>query len=122
MTSLMTLALDGANWELGKFLSNVFSTIKNWGGLVILIIGAAMIVVSVYQVAKALMSHGQGQTSWPKIIIMFLLGGALIAAGGAAASGNDVFKWLTDIGAGGRNTIDQLGGGGTTTILWHMFH
>lgn len=119
MTSLMTLALSG--WELGTFLENVFSTIKDWGGLVILIIGAAMIVVSVYQVAKALMSHGQGQTSWPKIIIMFLLGGALIAAGGAAASGTDVFGWLTNIGAGGRETIDQLGGGSTTTILWHMF-
>lgn len=93
-----------AEWDLGNFLKNAGETLKRWGGLVLIILGAVMLIVAAYQIAKGLMTHGrQGQpTNWLVVIILLIVGGAFIAAGG--------WGWFQGIAAGGQKTINDLGG------------
>lgn len=105
MTNAMASLMAGipAAWDLGSFLQNATSTLKTWGGYVIVLIGVVMVIVSVYKIAKGLMSHGQGQpTNWAVAIILLVLGGAFMVGG---------FTFVSGIASGGKKTIEDLGNG-----------
>lgn len=101
-----------ANWSITAFLENLSDQLVEWGGLVMLLLGVVMVIVAVYQIATGLMSHGKKQTNWFVAGGLLLLGGALVAGGGAGT-----WTWVTDIAAGGKNTIDDLGAQGGGTIV-----
>jgi uncharacterized membrane protein len=95
-------------WDIGTFLQNATKTIKQWGSYLIILIGVVLIIVSIWQIAKGLISHGKGQTNWAVAIIMLIIGGALMAGG---------FGLVSTIASGGGQTINELGAGGTQTWL-----
>lgn len=73
--------------NIQQILENVANALGTWGNIIVLILGIAMIIVGVYQLAKALISHGKGQPpNWFIIIGLLLLGGLLIGTslGGVA--------------------------------------
>lgn len=98
-----------ATFDIEKFLTNSASKLKQWGGLLLILIGVIMMLVAVCKVASGLISHGKKQVSWVVCIVMFILGGALCSF----AAGPDAWNWIQNIAQGGKQTIDDLGGGGT---------
>lgn len=109
MVSLISVFMDGT-WDLGNFLKNATSTLKGWGGLLIMLIGVVMVIVSVYKIASGLISHGKKQTNWAVAIILLILGGAFIAGGwdfvsGIAKSGE---KTINDLGEGDPEHMDDV--------------
>jgi hypothetical protein len=101
-------ALPTAAWDLVSFLTNATSYVKTGGGALLILMGIAALVWGGVQLVIKLMggAQSQNQTSWIKIILMIIIGGA-IAVGG--------FSLVFTIGSGGKKTIDDLGGG---TFLW----
>lgn len=95
-------------WDIGTFLRNATKTIKQWGSYLIILIGVVLIIVSIWQIAKGLISHGKGQTNWAVAIIMLIIGGALMAGG---------FGLVSTIASGGGQTINELGAGTATWLL-----
>ena len=95
-------------WDIGTFLQNATKTIKQWGSYLIILIGVVLIIVSIWQIAKGLISHGKGQTNWAVAIIMLIIGGALMAGG---------FGLVSTIASGGGQTINELGAGTQTWLL-----
>jgi uncharacterized membrane protein len=87
-------------WDLGSFLQHSTETLKQWGGYLIILIGVVMVIASVYQIAKGLISHGKTQTNWAIAIILLILGGAFMVGG---------FSFVSNIASGGRKTIEDLG-------------
>ena len=76
------LASGGSSWTIGNALSALQETVGNYGKVIIGIIGLVMVIVSVYQIAKNLISHGKGQTNWVVTFALLLIGGALMLASG----------------------------------------
>lgn len=91
-------------FSIGKFLESSTETLKKWGGYLIVLIGVVMIVASVVQIAKGLMSKGGQPTNWAVVVLLLLLGGAFFAGG---------FEFVSRIAKGGQKTIEDLGSGGT---------
>lgn len=109
-------------WDIRTFLDNLGKTLKDWGSLIVVIIGVVMVIVSAYQIAKGLISHGKSQTNWAVTILLLVIGGALMASGG--------WDLLVNVAEGGKTTIENIGngtvggaGGAEDTILnvFHMF-
>ena len=98
MSVLNTMVLMA--WDLGSFLQHSTETLKKWGGYLIILIGVVMVIASVYQIAKGLISHGKTQTNWAIAIILLILGGAFMVGG---------FSFVSNIASGGRKTIEDLG-------------
>lgn len=87
-------------WDLGSFLQNSSKTLKQWGAYFIILVGVVMVIASVYQIAKGLISHGKGSTNWAVAIGLLLLGGAFMTGG---------FAFVAKIAGGGEKTISDLG-------------
>lgn len=109
---MMNLLSMPMAWDLGSFLQNATSTLKTWGGYLIILIGVVMVVWSVVMIARGLISHGKTQTSWPVAIILLILGGAFMVGG---------FSFVSNIAAGGKHTIEDLGDG-TILMLSTLLH
>ena len=80
----------GGSASIGTFLGKFQETLANYGGIATSIIGIAMVIVAIYQIAKGLMSGGKGQTNWVMTIALLLIGGALALMGGWNTVGNFV--------------------------------
>lgn len=109
---MMNLLSMPMAWDLGSFLRNATSTLKTWGGYLIILIGVVMVVWSVVMIARGLISHGKTQVSWPVAIILLILGGAFMVGG---------FSFVADIASGGKQTIEDLGNG-TILMLSTLLH
>ena len=109
---MMNLLSTPMAWDLGSFLQNATSTLKTWGGYLIILIGVVMVVWSVVMMARGLISHGKIQVSWPVAIILLILGGAFMVGG---------FSFVANIASGGKQTIEDLGNG-TILILSTLLH
>lgn len=109
---MMNLLSMPMAWDLGSFLQNATSTLKKWGGYLIILIGVVMVVWSVVMIARGLISHGKTQVSWPVAIILLILGGAFMAGG---------FSFVEKIASGGKQTIEDLGNG-TILMLSTLLH
>lgn len=95
------------SWTIGKALSALQQTIINYGKVIVGIVGLVMVIVSVYQIAKNLISHGKGQTNWVITFALLLVGGALMLTSS--------WNLLISIANGGNTTIDNLGKGQADT-------
>lgn len=103
--------------QIKDILQNFANSLGTWGNIIVLILGIAMVIVGVYQLAKALISHGKGQPpNWFVIIGLLLIGGLLIGT-----SLGDVSKLVQtgdadqilneNVDSGGQS---QMGDGGWT--------
>ena len=95
--------------SIGTFLSSFQETLARYGSIAVSIIGVAMVVVAIYQIAKGLMSGGKGQTNWVMTILLLLIGGALALTSGWGVVGKLVKTGnvtLTDMAQG---TADKSG-------------
>lgn len=108
MNTLYNLLASGSTTAgIGEFLSSFQETLANYGSIVSSIIGIAMVVVAIYQIAKGLMSGGKGQTNWVMTIALLLIGGALALVGGWGTVGNFVNigdKTITEMSQGNADT------------------
>ena len=75
----------------------------HYGSIIIILVGVAMIIVSIYQIAKNLIFHGKGQTNWVVTFALLIVGGAFAATGGwglFAGVAQGAQKTLNDMGQG----------------------
>ncbi|MEV7953031.1 hypothetical protein [Streptomyces sp. NPDC088141] len=101
---LTQASLPSAAWDLTSFLTNAKGQIQLWGGLLLMLIGAAGLVWGGVLLIKKLMGgqqHGQGH-GWGQIALLILVGGALGTGG---------WSLISTVGSGGQQTITDLGGG-----------
>lgn len=97
----MAFLLDGS-WDVGTFLENAGSTLKDWGGGVVLIIGVVMVIVGVVKLFWGLANHGKTQSNYLIIFLLIVIGGAFISGG---------WSFVEKIAKGGKQTIEDLGEG-----------
>ena len=107
---MMSKVLPMADWNLNNVLENTKTRLIDIGCLLMMVIGVVMIIVGIFKIAQALISHGKTQVNWPVNILLIVVG-ALFCAGSA------FFKTLTDSGEdsfGGAlaDELNSLGGGG----------
>lgn len=111
-TVMSPLAGSGDNaWTLNKFLTNAKGGVQTVGGSLIALLGVIMIIWGGVQIAKALLSHGKGQS--PNWVVCI----ALIVVGGAFATGG--LTLLSNIGRGGYSTVNDIGTGKDSDKLGH---
>ncbi|MCX5103413.1 MULTISPECIES: hypothetical protein [unclassified Streptomyces] len=102
---LAQASLPGAAWDVTSFLLNAKSQIQQWGGLLLMALGAVGLVWGGVLGIKKLMANPQSanqQSSWGTIALLILFGGALGTGG---------WSLVSTIGSGGQQTITDLGGG-----------
>lgn len=108
MSTMGLFAADG--WSIDTFFSKGGETIVKWGGYIIGIVGAILLIVGVVKAAKALMSHGKGQApNWGIIAAMILVGGVLFAGGIMAGTSSGGWQAVTNVSSAGTNLIKDLG-------------
>lgn len=100
-------ALPAANWDLQTLLENAGTYAKNVGGALLVLMGIVGLVWGGTLTIKKLMSSQQDNTSWGKIILLLIIGGAMASAG---------FGLVFMIGSGGEKTIKDLGTGGVILL------
>lgn len=94
--------LPFASWDLLSFLENATNYVRLAGGSALALMGTVGVIWGGVLLIKKLMATQQDQTSWGKVGGLILVGGALMVGG---------FSLLSTIAAGGRATIEDLGGG-----------
>lgn len=102
MLTVTGIMLD-KGWDLNTFLGNLGTAMKEWGRLIMIVLGVAMLIAAAFFIAKGLMSQGRGQTNWALVILLFVIGGVFLAGG--------VGGWNTfiDMSDGMNNTVQKLG-------------
>lgn len=100
-----------ATFDITQFGQNLYTKMREWGSVFIVILGVIMMIVAVYKIGKGLIQAGKGggQTNWAVAIALLIIGGALASFG---VAGTTAWEWIEGIAAGGKNTIDELGGAG----------
>lgn len=96
--------------SIGQFLSSFQETLARYGSIATSIIGVAMVVVGIYQIAKGLMSGGKGQTNWVMTIALLLIGGALALTSGWTTVGKLVKTGNVTLSDMAEGTADTSGG------------
>lgn len=111
MTGLISTLMA---WDLTSFLTNSTNQLQVWGGSFIMLLGVAMVVVGIYQLAKGLIAHGKTQVNWFVVVALIIAGGALLAGG---------WTLVSTIAKDGEKTIKELGnssGRASTIILSNL--
>ena len=78
--TLMSVLATGTDWSISKLLSNSGTTLQNWGALILVVLGAAAMIIAAVMIVRGLASK-QSQTSWGKVILLFVVGGICSVAG-----------------------------------------
>lgn len=85
-----------------EFFTNATTSAKTIGGAFITFLGAIMVVVSGYQIAKALIGHGKVQTNWFVTIALLIVGGVFLFGG---------ITMLVDLSQNLGEAVEGLGNG-----------
>lgn len=104
---MMFLAGNGGGWSINNVLNHTKERLVDWGSILIMVIGVVMIIVGIFKIAQALISHGKTQVNWVINILLIVIG-ALFCAGSV------FFRNLTSddangVGAGIQNELENLG-------------
>jgi hypothetical protein len=101
-------SLPTAAWDLESFLNNAKTYTENIGGLILMLLGVVALIWGAVQLVKKLMGNPQTsqQINWGTVALLIIVGGALSTGG---------FSLMKDVGSGGEETINDLGG--NTVIL-----
>ena len=92
-----------AEWDLKSFIENATEYARVIIGAIIVLLGVVAVGWAFYKgVSKLMGGQSAQQTSWGTVIVLFLVGGAAMVGGGAL---------IFSIAQGGKQTIDELGGG-----------
>lgn len=94
---------------IADICNNVADFMKALGSYIILIIGIALIIVSIIQVVKAFSERGQ--SNWGVIICCLLVGGLLTFGGWKIITNGSMWGGL------GKNTVDKMMEGTTPTAI-----
>ena len=97
-------------WDLASALNNGKVLMQTLGGSLLGVMGVAAVVVAVVK-AFGKVTNDQSRATWGKIIGTFLLGGMMLAGG---------IGLFIDIAGGAKETVDDLGGGIITSLLWRL--
>lgn len=94
----------GLMWTFSQFLNSLNGSINNWASVGVAVLGAVVLFVGIFQVAKGLMGGGHGQTNWPVAIGAIVIGGIMMFTG-----------WTTfqTIGNGIGTEVNGMGNGTT---------
>ena len=102
---LATGESDASNFSITSLLSNAGVALRTWGTFIVFILGVAAIIVATYKLVTGLASHGQKQTSWAVVIILYIVGGVCTFGGSTGA-----WNFLAGtIAGGGRTTVEEMG-------------
>lgn len=102
LTTDLAALLPTATWTLENFLGNADSAVRTLGGLFLVLLGAVAVIWGGTLLIKKLMSSEQDRTSWAKIILLLLIGGAF-AFGGTSL--------IFDVAGSSETTIRDIGEG-----------
>lgn len=113
VATLASPQLSTAAWDILSLLKNSKTWLQTAGGLLLMLMGVAGLVVGgVFLIIKLMGSAQSAQKhSWGQIVMLLLAGGAL-AAGGLAL--------ISKLASGSKTTIEQLGGGDIIAGLNHL--
>lgn len=104
------LHLAPAAFDVGSFLENATSTIKGWGGLLIILMGVVGLIVFAVMAIKKLMASEQQQSQeakWGRLVLLLIVSGGFMAGG---------WSLVSDLGSGGQTTIRDLGSGSAMVL------
>lgn len=114
---MLSLFANPMTFDITAFGTNLYKMLREWGNILVIIIGVVMMIVAVWQIAKGLIQHGKAQVSWAVAIALLIIGGALASFGATSLADpdNGAWGWIEKIASGGRTTIEDLGqpAGGT---------
>ena len=100
--SFFVMAANDANkWTIDQFLKNLNTSLTGWGRLLVTVLGVAMLIVGIFNIAKGMMGGGRGQVNWVLNIALIVVGGALAFSGG--------WDLLTNISKGTGESLNSLG-------------
>lgn len=105
------LAESGADqFSITNLLVNAGTSLRQWGSLIVFVAGIVAIIIGVVKLVSGLASHGQKQTSWVVVVLLFIVGG-LCTLGGSSGAWNFI---AGTVAGGGRTTVEDMGtkGGG----------
>lgn len=85
--------------SIGKFLGAMQGSLANYALMIASLIGIAMVVVGIFQLAKNLISHGKGQANWAVTFGLIIIG-SMIAMGTG-------WKFVGDMGKTGGKTLSN---------------
>lgn len=92
--------LPYADWTLENFLGNANNAVRSLGGLLLILLGAVGVIWGGVLLLKKLMAGERDQTSWAKIILLIIIGGAF-AFGGTSL--------IFDVAGSSEQTIRDIG-------------
>jgi vacuolar-type H+-ATPase subunit I/STV1 len=84
---------------IGKFIGALQGSLANYALMIASLIGIAMVVVGIFQLAKNLISHGKGQTNWA-VTFGLIIVGSMVAMGTG-------WKFVGDMGKTGGKTLSS---------------
>lgn len=73
---------DDAPKGISNILKGASHQLQKWGQWFLVVIGVAMVIYGIFQIAKGMMSGGRGQTNWVMAIGCVIVGGLLSVSGG----------------------------------------
>lgn len=106
---LLNLQIVAMDWSLETLLSNFIVLAKKLATGFVLLFGIFLVVMSLYQLVKAITGGGKGQpANWAFIIAGFAIGGLCLSGG---------WTLISNISKGAGSSIESMGTGNDQSNL-----
>lgn len=93
--------LMSASWSIDSFLNNSREAVKTYGGLFLMVLGAAILVYGGYKLFRAVTGRtGSTGPEWGKVVLSIIIGGVLLISGKTI---------MFDVGQAGNTLVNKLG-------------
>lgn len=105
--------LLSASWSIDSFLTNSKTAVVKYGGMFLLVLGAAILIYGGYKLFRAVTGRtGSTGPEWGKVILSIVIGGVLFISG---------THIMEDVGHAGDTLVNQLGNSISPTVqVEHM--
>ena len=108
VANLLTLQTVTMDWKLESFLVNLIEKVKVLGSGVIMLLGALMIIVGVWQIFKGVTGGQKAHTNWAMTLGCFIIGGMFLTGG---------YNLMANISKGAGSSIEEIGNKDTSGSL-----